>query len=100
MPPCPPAGCDLPIDTKFESSWGCMYSSGNVTIDRSRCAMTGQGNPSTYQDWWDGSAVDGWTLPFSVLVDDGGHGLAPGAPSKPGACGNVVCTGLNAEKLC
>ena len=44
------------------------------------------------QDWWDGSAVDGWTLPFTVLVDDGGHGLRPGFKSSSNICGNVVQT--------
>lgn len=99
MPPCPPQGCDLPIDTKFEASWGCAYARGTAD-DKVRCALTGQGNPSTYQDWWDGSAVDGWTLPFSILVDDGGHGLAPGMTGSPGICGNVVCVHLLAAKLC
>lgn len=100
MPPCPTTGCDLPIDTKFEASWGCQFSTGNVDEDKERCSLTGQGNPSTYQDWWDGSAVDGWTLPFSVLVDDGGHGLAPGMEGSPDICGPVVCANLEAEKIC
>jgi len=101
MPPCPPEGCDLPVDTKFEASWGCVHASGDPAQDRQRCALTGQGNPSTFQDWWDGSAVDGWTLPFSVLVDDGGHGLTPDDSSgSPSICGNVVCANLDAAKLC
>jgi len=101
MPPCPPGGCDLPVDTKFEASWGCVHATGNPEQDKTRCALTGQGNPSTYQDWWDGSAVDGWTLPFSVLVDDAGHGLAPGDTSgSPPICGPVVCANLIAEKIC
>jgi len=100
MPPCPTQGCDLPIDTKFEASWGCVHARG-TDEDASLCALTGQGNPSTYQDWWDGSAVDGWTLPFSVLVDDGGRGLAPGSQGgSPSICGNVVCAGLDAAQLC
>lgn len=101
MPPCPAQGCDLPVDTKFESSWGCVHATGVPEKDRMKCALTGQGNPSTYQDWWDGSAVDGWTLPFSVLVDDAGHGLAPGDTSgSPAICGPVVCANLVADKLC
>jgi len=99
MPPCPVSGCDVPVDTKFEASWGCKYWKGDAS-DKERCTVTGQGNPSTYQDWWDGSAVDGWTLPFSVLVDDGGHGLGPGTVGSPSICGNVVCANLNAEQLC
>jgi len=100
MPPCPPEGCDLPVDTKFESSWGCVHATGVPEHDKERCALTGQGNPSTYQDWWDGSAVDGWTLPFSVLVDDADHGLAPGAEGSPSICGPVVCANLVAGELC
>lgn len=99
MPPCPPQGCDLPMDTKFEASWGCRFAKGD-SEDNTRCALTGQGNPSTYQDWWDGSAVDGWTLPFAVLVDDGGSGLTPGSSSSPGICSPVMCGNLNASRLC
>lgn len=100
MPPCPEGGCDLPVDTKFESSWGCVYSTGVLENDKAACTLTGQGNPSTYQDWWDGSAVDGWTLPFSILVDDGGHGLTPGSQGSPDICGPVVCANLDAARMC
>lgn len=100
MPPCPQEGCDLPIDTKFEASWGCIYARGVPEEDKQKCTLTGQGNPSTYQDWWDGSAVDGWTLPFSVLVDDGNHGLAPGSVGSAPVCTAVVCARLQAEALC
>jgi len=98
--PCPAGGCDVPIDTKFEASWGCMHASGDDEVDRKVCALTGQGNPSTFQDWWDGSAVDGWTLPFSVLTDDGGRGLTKGAKGSPESCGDVVCAELDADLLC
>lgn len=94
MPPCPTGGCTPPIDSKFEASFGCILD------HRASCSKTGQGQVSTYQDWWDGSAVDGWTLPFSILVNDGGHGLAPGTTSSHGQCGDVVCSELLAEKLC
>uniref|UniRef100_A0A7S2IT76 Uncharacterized protein n=1 Tax=Alexandrium andersonii TaxID=327968 RepID=A0A7S2IT76_9DINO len=100
MPPCPAGGCDLPVDTKFESSWGCMYWTGDPAKDKESCTLTGQGNPSTYQDWWDGSAVDGWTLPFTILVDDGGRGLLPGSEGSPDICGPVVCANLDAARLC
>lgn len=100
IPPCPPQGCDLPVDTKFEASWGCVYARG-TSADRTNCALTPQGHPCTYQDWWDGSAVDGWTLPFSVLTDDGGHGLtADSTGGSPSICGDVVCAGLDAGTFC
>jgi hypothetical protein len=97
--PCPANGCSPEINTKFEASFGCKYWKGNAQ-DGNSCDHTGQGLPNTYQDWWDGSAVDGWTFPFSVLVDDGGMGLSPyGGGSSP-QCGPVVCAGLDVEDLC
>jgi len=99
MPPCPAAGCDLPIDTKFEASWGCLYAKG-LPEDKDLCSLTGQGHPSTYQDWWDGSAVDGWTLPFSILVNDENRGLTQGTEGSPDICGPVKCFNLQAERLC
>jgi len=98
--PCPEGGCDEAVDTKFEASWGCVFATGEQSNDGQRCAITEQGHPSTYQDWWDGSAVDGWTLPFSVLVDDGNNSLAPGTKGSPKVCAPVVCADLDAEKLC
>jgi len=100
MPPCPPTGCDQPLDTKFEASWGCKYAT-LTEQDKTLCTLTAQGNPSTYQDWWDGSAVDGWTLPFSVIVSDADFPLAPNvaATGRPEICGDVVCAKLTTE-LC
>jgi len=98
MPPCPPQGCDLPVNTKFEATWGCKFSGDDAR--KAECALTGQGHPLTYQDWWDGSAVDGWTLPFTVLVDDANHGLGPGTVGTPEICGPVVCANLIAANIC
>jgi len=95
VPPCPSEGCSPPIDTKFEASFGCMLEPENVT----QCTKTGQGLPSTYQDWWDGSAVDGWTLPFSIFVNDGGMSLAPGIEGSSSQCKDVLCPWLT-EELC
>mmetsp|Transcript_85462 Transcript_85462/g.151130 ORF Transcript_85462/g.151130 Transcript_85462/m.151130 type:complete len:426 (-) Transcript_85462:70-1347(-) len=93
VPPCPQGGCDPPIDSKFEASFGC-------SLQQAACSITGQGQPSTYQDWIDGSAVDGWTLPFSILVDDGGKGLTPGSEESSPLCSSVICPNLVADKLC
>merc|ERR1719343_1339111 len=91
----------MDVDTKFEASWGCQYSTGDEHADRKVCSLTAQGNPSTYQDWWDGSAVDGWTMPFSVLVDDGGMSLRPNEHgSRTDTCTPVVCAHLDAATLC
>lgn len=92
-PPCPPHGCTPGIDTRFGASWGCTYAAeGKEHV--ADCARTAQGRTSTYEDWWDGSAVNGWTLPFSILVDADSH------TQSPRTCGNVVCTALDAAKLC
>lgn len=95
VPPCPAEGCSPPIDTKFEASFGCTLEPENATL----CSKTGQGLPSTYQDWWDGSAVDGWTLPFAILVNDGGWSLTPGVKGSSSQCNDVLCPRLT-EELC
>ena len=71
---CGPDGCDPPIDSKFEATFGCMPGS------KTPCAV----NPSdlTQQigptDWWDVSQVDGWTLPYKVDI----VGECPMAPKQ------------------
>lgn len=49
---CDPAtgGCAPPVDSKFEASFGAIGKQGAL-------------------DWWDTSAVDGYTLPYKVEVD-------------------------------
>ena len=69
-------GCAPPVDSKFEATFGCTLS------DTSQCAT----NPSSPDpskpdplgpiDWWDVSQVDGWTLPYKVVV----KGDCPAAP--------------------
>jgi len=51
---CPEGGCHIPIDSLFEATWGCKPGSS--------CHAK---NPTT---WWDTSPVDGWTIPYKVLV--------------------------------
>lgn len=80
------------INSRFGASWGCLLARGDHT-DFERCTLTAEGQPSTYRDWWDASAVQGWTMPFSILVDSG---------NKEGraACKSVVCAKLDAARLC
>jgi len=47
---CPATGCTAPIDSLFEATWGCKTSSS--------CAPT----------YFDTSQVDGYTLPYRVLI--------------------------------
>ncbi|PRP86477.1 hypothetical protein PROFUN_05259 [Planoprotostelium fungivorum] len=51
---CPDGGCHIPIDSLFEATWGCKPGTP--------CS---QKNPTT---WWDTSQVDGWTIPYKVLL--------------------------------
>lgn len=53
---CPKAGCAPPVDSKFEASFG--VSGVDCRKDNKGC------------DWWDTSAVDGYTLPYRVQVSN------------------------------
>jgi len=80
-PPCPAKGCPPPVDSKLEATWGCLFS------DPSKCASTPQGNKIDMTTWWNASAVDGYTLPYTITAT-GGDGRK--------ACSNVDCSGLTA----
>jgi len=69
---CPENGCAPPVDSKFEATFGIKG------ID---CAKDSKGC-----DWWDTSAVDGFTLPYKLDVD-----------SKCPAGKNLDCTELSLE---
>lgn len=80
-PPCPTNGCAPPVDSKLEATWGCLFA------EPSKCASTPQGNKIDMTTWWNASAVDGYTLPYTIT--------ASGGDGRP-ACSNVDCTGLTA----
>jgi hypothetical protein len=77
-PPCGPTGCAPPIDSKFEATWGCTLA------DQKLCGNTPQGIPMI-DTFWNSSAVDGYTFPFSVKLT-GGDGRK--------SCLPVDCLGL------
>lgn len=79
-PPCPAAGCTPPVDSKLEVTWGCTLPE----TQKASCAKTAQGH-HVKNTWWDASAVDGFTLPFSVAVS--------GASSA--SCAPVNCAMLS-----
>eukprot|EP00913_Durusdinium_trenchii_P013230 g12418.t1 len=66
---CSQAGCAPPVDSKFEASFGALG------VD---CAVDNKGC-----DWWDTSAVDGFSLPYEVKVDKCPQGK------------NINCLGLS-----
>lgn len=43
--------------------------------------------------------MDGWTVPFSIYVNDGGWSLAPGVKGSSNQCKDVLCPSLTQE-LC
>jgi hypothetical protein len=92
------AGCSPPIDSKFEATFGCIYG-----IDSGACQgnPSGGGAPLGRLDWWNSSAVDGFTSGVSVKV----NGYCPRGPLETdpfwgpgGPNGGVIsCLGLNAN---
>src|SRR6185436_17488238 len=84
---CPAAGCGPPVDSKFEATFGCMTGTSCQTNPSGGGAL---GN----LDWWNTSAVDGYTLPFQVRAigncPQGPQPTGPGGP--PGgmtSCANI-----------
>lgn len=78
-PPCPTGGCPPPVDSKIEATWGCLFA------DPNKCASTPQGHKIDMTTWWNASAVDGYTLPYTITIS-GGDGRQ--------ACTPVDCSGL------
>lgn len=76
--PCGPKGCAPPVDSKLEATWGCTLA------DKTQCGKTPQGVPMI-DTYWNSSAVDGYTFPFTVKVT-GGDGRK--------SCQPVDCAGL------
>lgn len=79
-PPCSSTGCAPPVDSKIEATWGCTLQ------DPSQCAKTPQGNLIDATTWWNASAVDGYTFPYTISVTGG---------DKRSACQPVDCSGLS-----
>jgi hypothetical protein len=53
---CTSGGCAPPVDSKFEASFG--HQGGNCKTNANDC------------DWWDTSAVDGFTIPYKVEISE------------------------------
>ncbi len=79
--PCPAGGCPPPVDSKIEATWGCTLS------DQTQCGFTPQGDQMV-DTYWNASAVDGYTFPFTITVADNTLEDA----NEP--CSNVSCSGL------
>jgi hypothetical protein len=75
-PPCPAGGCHAPADSKLEVTWGCAYP------DPAHNPLCIHKESQTY---YNGSAVDGYSLPFKVTRS--------GDPAA--SCQDIDCSGLN-----
>jgi hypothetical protein len=92
---CPAGGCAPPIDSKFEATFGCItgIASGSCQGNPS-----GGGAPLGRNDWWNSSAVDGYTSGVRLRV----NGYCPTGPidypdywGPGGPAGGVIdCLGL------
>lgn len=84
------------IDSKLEVTWGCLTPI--FTHSPEKCAQ----NPSDRSKrldantWWNGSAVDGYTLPFRINIKNH-HGSCRDAQhgDKPVPNPGVDCAGLD-----
>jgi hypothetical protein len=84
---CPPTGCGPPVDSKFEASFGCMTGTGCQTNP------SGGGTLGNL-DWWNTSAVDGYTLPAQVrAIGNCPVGPQPTGPGGPPG-GITQCTAI------
>ncbi len=83
------------INSKFEATWGCLPAIYNN--DPSLCAA----NPSApaqhlnAQTWWNGSAVDGYTLPYTIKVANHGNTCKDMRSGQVLANPNVNCSQLS-----
>jgi len=77
-PPCPLLGCAPPVDSKIEVTWGCTLA------DQSQCAFTDQGQQLGLVTYYNSSAVDGYTFPYTVTVDS----------EEGGSCNDLDCSEL------
>lgn len=72
--PCPSGGCQPPIESKFEATFA----------DAEKCPTEGASGDCV--TWYNGSQVDGYTLPFEIIPK--------GRGSDAAGCTPLDCSGL------
>jgi beta-glucanase (GH16 family) len=78
---CPAAGCGPPVDSKFEATFGCMSNIASASCQQNPSAP---GTALGTLDWWNTSAVDGYTLPATVkAIGNCPIGAQPNGPGGP-----------------
>jgi Thaumatin family len=73
--PCPAGGCHAPADSKLEVTWGCAYPDP---------ANNPQCEHKKAQTFYNGSIVDGYSLPFRITRSG----------DLAGSCQDIDCSGL------
>ena len=82
--PCPVGGCQPPVDSKLETTWGCVLS------DQTQCAVNPSDTSQKLSDtYFNASAVDGYTLPFTVTI------ASTVDTNTYASCVNVDCSQLS-----
>jgi len=73
--PCPAGGCHAPADSKLEVTWGCAYPD---PASNDKCQH------KKAQTYYNGSAVDGYSLPFKITRSS----------DTSGSCQDIDCSKL------
>ena len=74
--PCPAGGCHAPADSKLEVTWGCAYPDP---------ANNPQCEHKKSQTFYNGSALDGYSLPFKITRSG----------DLAASCQDIDCSSLN-----
>lgn len=83
------------INSKFEATWGCLKSI--FDNNPSLCAVN-PSDPSHHlnsETWWNGSAVDGYTFPYSIKVKNHNSSCMDIVTGKALANPGVSCANLS-----
>lgn len=85
------------INSKFEATWGCLQAifSNNPSL----CAAnpSSPANHLNAETWWNGSAVDGYTLPYQIAVKNHNGSCMDIVTGKPLSSPGVNCGQLKAD---
>ncbi|OGV26473.1 MAG: hypothetical protein A3F18_06805 [Legionellales bacterium RIFCSPHIGHO2_12_FULL_37_14] len=81
------------VNSKFEASWGCRLPPQDGNCAKNPSDPSHQLDATT---WWDASVVDGYTLPYQVVVKND-NGTCIGNDDKPIKNPGVDCKDLDVE---
>lgn len=85
------------INSKFEATWGCVNTIFNHSPKLCASNPSDPGQHVNNETWWNGSAVDGYTLPYAVNVYNHQNSCLDLHSSKVLTDPGVNCGGLSAS---